>query len=266
MSYYPGTPIQQRLLQAIASYYSNDQRVLAVCLFGSLARGNWDQYSDLDLDVVIRDDAEIVVMNEIERLIASFASMGEEAALIIPDGMDCADVVLRSLAQFSIRYHPLSSTNPNIVHELQILTGHLDLETIQSAGQANQTDAERPLGQLMDTILRYVLEADNACHRRRMWMAVELLHRLRALLMELYTRTHNGGRPLQGFEASAGTALQAQLGNTLPRFDLISIRKSLQSIIDLLCEDLSFWSDAQLQLTQIQSELLDQIKLRRDRI
>ena len=49
---YPGTPEHQALLRAIAEQYADDDRVLAVSVFGSLGRGTWDQYSDLDLDVV----------------------------------------------------------------------------------------------------------------------------------------------------------------------------------------------------------------------
>src|SRR5436190_597415 len=44
----PGTPHHQALLERVVSHYQTDSRIIAVCLFGSLVRGNWDQYSDLD--------------------------------------------------------------------------------------------------------------------------------------------------------------------------------------------------------------------------
>ncbi len=52
---YPGTAEQQALLRAVVAHYRDDPRILAVIVFGSLGRGNWDSYSDLDLDVIIAD-------------------------------------------------------------------------------------------------------------------------------------------------------------------------------------------------------------------
>jgi predicted nucleotidyltransferase len=50
---YPGMLQHQALLRSIVSFYEDDPRILAVAIFGSLGRGSWDCYSDLDLDVVI---------------------------------------------------------------------------------------------------------------------------------------------------------------------------------------------------------------------
>jgi len=55
----PGTSQHQTILHSIVSYYENDPRILAIAIFDSLGRGNWDRYSDLDLDVVIEDAIEI---------------------------------------------------------------------------------------------------------------------------------------------------------------------------------------------------------------
>lgn len=55
----PGTVQHQKILEIITSYYEDDPCVLAITIFGSLDRGNWDRYSDLDLDVVIADGVEI---------------------------------------------------------------------------------------------------------------------------------------------------------------------------------------------------------------
>src|SRR5947207_12973668 len=96
---YPGTPRHRALLRAVTAYYASDERSLAVMFFGSLGRGNWDRYSDLDLDIVIADDTDLDVLEEIARLSASFMAIGEHAELIIPDADDAGDVVLRSLCQ-----------------------------------------------------------------------------------------------------------------------------------------------------------------------
>ncbi len=81
---YPGTPQHQKLLQAIVSHYSNDPRILAIIVFGSLGHGNWDPYSDVDLDIIIADTVPIDISKELEHLIYSFPDTLETGTLIIP--------------------------------------------------------------------------------------------------------------------------------------------------------------------------------------
>jgi hypothetical protein len=105
---YPGTPQQKALLKATVHHYADDPRILAVAVFGSLGRGNWDQYSDLDLDIVIADDAGIEPLPELKRLCTSFEPLGERALIIVPDGGGCGrcrpgvvDGVVSSLSPFA---------------------------------------------------------------------------------------------------------------------------------------------------------------------
>ena len=141
MMTYPGTPQHQALLQIIVAHYQDDPRILATVVFGSLGRGNWDALSDIDLDVVIADDARIDVVDELRKLCAAFAPLAEHAALIVPDGDDAGDVVLESLMQFSARYHPLAQTSPHIVSSMQVLAGVLDHSAIRRP--ARQTVSKR---------------------------------------------------------------------------------------------------------------------------
>lgn len=100
---HPGTPHHQALLQAIADYYEHDERIIAVYLFGSLINGSWDEYSDLDLDVVVEDNVQIDVLTELQRLCTAFRPLDDYPLLIIPDGEDSGNIVLTSLAELSIR-------------------------------------------------------------------------------------------------------------------------------------------------------------------
>jgi predicted nucleotidyltransferase len=90
---YPGTLQHQALLAAIVAYYKNDARSLAVSLFGSLARGNWDEYSDLDLDAVIADGVRMDVQEELKQLCGALVDTGQTDAIIVSDGADAAHVV-----------------------------------------------------------------------------------------------------------------------------------------------------------------------------
>lgn len=259
---YPGTPQHQRLLQAIVAHYHNDPRVLAVVVFGSLGRGTWDEYSDIDLDVVIADDVSINPIEELGRLCAFLVSAGEHAALIVPDGEEAGDVVFESLMQLSVRYHPLSTTSPSIVDSMRVLTGRIDQTTLATAGLANPPHRGPPPKQLLDKCVRYVAYADVALRRRDRWSVVEVLHRIRGLLMELYALAHGGQRPVQVFEAQAAPQLQARLGRTLPQHDLVSLKESLEQCIEILEHDLGRLAKGQVQLTDGHRKVLDHIRAR----
>lgn len=254
----PGTLQHQTILHSIVSYYENDPRILAITIFGSLGRGNWDRYSDLDLDVVIADAVEIDIDTELIRLCASLASIDEQIALMIPDDDD-ADVVFKSLMELSIRYHPLSNTSPNIIDSMQLIMGRIDRSAIEVAGLANQVLDDEPINRELDRCIRYALEVDSALHRGNMWAAIELLHYMRGNIMELFTRSHHGKRAYQFFQKEADKRMQVQLGSTLPQYDLKSAQESLAQFLDMLTHDLEALTDGQVQLTRAHSELLTKI-------
>jgi predicted nucleotidyltransferase len=195
----PGTFQHQRILHSIISYYENDPRILAITVFGSLGRGNWDSYSDLDLDVVVADEVKIDVEAELVQLGASFESIDEQIALLIPDDDD-ADVVFKSLMELSIRYHPLINTSPNVIDSMLLLLGRIGRSAIEAAGLANQKLDAEPLDRELDRCIRYALEVDSALHRGYLWSAVELLHYLRLCIMKLFTYSHHGKRSYQFFQ------------------------------------------------------------------
>ena len=263
---YPGTPQHQALLHAIASYYRDDARILAVAVFGSLSRGDWDQYSDIDLDVVIADDVSLNAVEELERLCGALASIGETVALIVHDGDNAGDVVFESLMQLSARYHPLSTTHPNIVDSLRVLMGRIDPAIIAAAGRANRRPTGQSLKQVLDRCVRYVVVADVAVQRKDLWGTVEMLHRMRGLLMEMYALARGGQRLTQVFQASADPHLQARLGRMLPQYDLASLKESLEHCIEILEHDLEHITGGQVPLTDSHRTVLDQVRARQARL
>jgi predicted nucleotidyltransferase len=258
----PGTPSHQAVLYALTTHYASDSRVLAFSLFGSLARGDWDEYSDLDLDVILRDDAPIDARQEAERLVPVLETVGERIALTVPRGQESVDLVLLPLLEISIRYHSLETTSPNIVESVAVLAGSLTTEQVRAAGLANAKHEETAPAELLDACLRYALEIAIALRRGELWMAVELLHRMRALCMELFAQTHGGARPTQTFEALADPALQTRLGATLPTFDQPSVWRAHQAMLNLLEQDIPTFSNGQAQLTSGQREILHAIRNR----
>ncbi len=254
-----GTEQHQKLLRAIADFYTNDPRVLAVAVFGSLARGTWDRFSDLDLDVVIDDAVRVNPTEELRRLGDALVSVGERVALIVPNGDDAGDVVLESLMEFSIRYHALATTSPNIVDDLQLVAGKIDQATMQQVGLQNRRAQDQSPGARLDACVRYAVGVDVAIHRRQIWMAVELLHRMRGIVMELYAATRGGERPLKFFDQQ-DAALQARLGATLPQFDLLAVQQAFARFLDLLENDLARFANC--RLSDAQRRVAQQVRAR----
>jgi predicted nucleotidyltransferase len=261
---YPGNARHQRVLRAIASFYAGDPRVLAVAVFGSLGRGDWDDHSDLDLDIVLADGVGVEPVPELERLCATLAAVGERPAIIVADGPEAGDVVLESLLGLSVRYHPLATTSPNIVDSLRLLWGRIGEEEIRAAGLARR-DAP-PARDLVARCVREALFVDIALQRGRLWSAVECLQALRGLLLALFARTHGGGRPLQTFRAHAPAALQAQLGATLPQYSPASAHSAFRAALDLLEDGLPVLTAGQVILTPAERALLRQIRQRQPQL
>lgn len=257
---YPGTPRHQQLLRTVVHHYEGDPRIVAVIVFGSLGRGNWDRHSDLDLDFIVTDDARIDVITEMQAMCAEFAVVGEPAAVLIPDGSEEAHVVLLSRIGLSVRFHPLKSTSPSIVESMRILAGAIDVPTVTAAALARPAAVLPPLTQLLDECLRYATEMSAALDRERPWMALELLHRQRGLLMQIFARTHGSERAVHAFDALASHGLQQHLAATVraPRTD--DLREALLTVLDIIENDMLALSARQLSPTALQRALLDAVR------
>jgi predicted nucleotidyltransferase len=267
---YPGNPQQQRALRAVTSFYADDPRVLAVAVFGSLGRGTWDDYSDLDLDVVLVDGVGLEPEPELQRLCAALATGGEQAAIVVADRPDVdrpdeGHVVLASLLRMSVRYHPLATTSPNIVDSLRVLWGRIGADEIRAAGLARRAAPPAPSA-LAARCLREALAVDIALQRGQLWWAVEYLQTMRGLLVALFAWTHGGGRPLATFRALAPEALQGQLGATLPQYSLASAQGALRAALDLLEHELPALTADQVAYTPAEVALLRRIRERQARL
>lgn len=261
----PGTPHHQRVLAAIVDYYRDDPRVLAVLLFGSLARGNWDAYSDLDLDVVLADGVALDTAEELRALTTALAGVGERAAAMVPKGGGNGDVVLASLAQFSIRYHDLAATSSNIVDSLRLLAGRIPLEEVIVAGEANREPMRFDAAVHLSRALRGLVEADSALERRRPWFGVEALHVARDALIEGYAYARGAPRPLHYFEAHADATTRAAIDALHCHVDEAEIEAALRAGISLLRAEIGALFAGRTTLTTAQRDLLDALANRQAR-
>src|SRR5215468_6213798 len=88
----------------------------------------------------------------IDQVIAHYRHDDRVRAAVVLAGEDSADVVLDSLEEVSIRWHPLSATSPNIIATAQVVAGDLRDSELAAAGNANRAapDAQR----LLDAVVR----------------------------------------------------------------------------------------------------------------
>lgn len=246
---YPGTPQHRALVRAIVSRYEKDPRIRAVVLFGSLARGNWDSYSDIDFDMLVADDVHIDPERELRSLDDTFANVGEKIAFIIPMNDDAGDIQLCSLMQLSIRYHSLAQTSPNIVRNMMVLAGELDHASIVYAGERNRKTIPSELTESVDVLVHYAVVANTCIQRGQVWTTLESLHRMRQILMDLFAWAHGGERAYQFFDDNAPQELRVELGATLSSSDPTSLRACLTKLLDIVDKNLRSVADNKVRLT-----------------
>ena len=258
---YPGTAEHRVLLEAVVFVYAEDPRVLAVALFGSLTRGSWDQYSDLDMDIVLADGATVDIDTEVAQLRKFLALIGQQVVMATSNGDDAVDLILASLIGISIRYHSLEATSPNIVDSVRVLAGQIDVTAIKGAGLANRPGAQL-FTEILDAATRAALAIDIALQRRQIWPAIEMEQRLRSLLMELLARAYGKSRAITVFQERADAALQTRFGATLPRYDLRSAQRAFLQLLYILEHNLDTLTGQQAQLTNAQRQVLTLIRRR----
>ncbi len=263
----PGTPHHQDLLRRITTFYAADDRLLALILFGSLARGAGDAWSDLDLAVIVRDGVHVDVSAELANLAAVLADYGDPV-LSTADAGDAGYVIPRSLCGIAIDYTELSKVSTYVLHGCIVLAGTLGLETILGAAAAIDKPLP-PLSLLLQKSLWLGLGADISLRRHQFWQALPRLESMRKALVEIYAFSRGGTRASQVFAETASADLQAKFGRTLPAFvphspaaSLSTGAAALAALLDLLKDDLPELSNGQLQLGPAEHELIARLRQR----
>jgi predicted nucleotidyltransferase len=177
-----GSDAHRALIEHVVAHYRDDGRVRAVAVFGSVSTGTWHELSDVDLDIVIGDGVAMAPAAEVAAL------FGTDAAIVLSRA-DSADVVLDSLAEVSIRWHPLATTSPNIAPSAFVAGGRLSVAEIIDAAEANQAPPDEQ--RLLDALVRDAVGAWKTHQRGQRWNAVAAVERMRRSLASLRGRRDN---------------------------------------------------------------------------
>jgi predicted nucleotidyltransferase len=203
-------------------------------VFGSLGRGNWDEYSDIDLNVVVADGVDVDPIAEWDSLRPVLAEVDERVAVVVPSASDAVDIVFESLVELSIRYHPLAATSPNIIDSAIVLYGGITVDDLAAATRGRIREPAMTIDDVLAACVRDALYCERSLYRNRPWSAAYALHRIQMGLMNAYGMTHGGFRGWMTFESDADPALQDRLAATSFQHTATSMRESLLSLIDVL--------------------------------
>lgn len=263
----PGSPDQRALLQTVAAAYSNDMRVLAVILFGSLGRGNGDEYSDLDVVVIVRDDAVVDIASELVGLRAALAQNGIRTLLTQAAG-NAVYLTTETLASVAIDYAKLRETPWYLLAGYLVLSGTVDPAAIESAAKANE-ESQFPPHVELHRALWLALIVNGHLYRGSYWPALSSLNRMRGALLEIFTLSRNGRRSARFFDTTAGLELKAMIGRTLPAYfptspaqTVASLSDALLAVLDILEYHLADLSNGQVELGTGERELVLRLRAR----
>jgi predicted nucleotidyltransferase len=215
-----GSKSHQALVDTVVERYAGDERVRSVVVFGSVAAGTWHELSDVDLDVVVDDAAVVVPADEIRDLFGA-------RAVIVLSSADAADVVLDSLEELSIRWHPAVDTSPNISTSLRVVGGGMSDAEVRAAAEANRVPPERQ--ELLDALVRYAIGAWKEIQRGNPWQAVVCVEEIRYRLTLLRGRRDT----LELDPARPEDALVKTLADTRSSIDLGEAREQLLTRLNI---------------------------------
>jgi predicted nucleotidyltransferase len=218
-----GSERHRALIDAVVEFYARDDRVRSVVVFGSVAAGTWHELSDVDLDVVLEDDAVVDPADEARSLFGS-------RAVVVLSSADAADVVLDSLEEVSIRWHALSETSPNIAASLRVVGGGLSDDAVRAAAEANRVPPEQE--RLLDEFVRYAIGGWKEIRRGNPWDAVVRVAEMRHCLTLLRGRRD----ALQLDPARPEDALAKTLSEARASFELGPVREKLLDRTDIHSE------------------------------
>lgn len=254
----PGNKTHQKILQLLINLFQNDKNVQAFIVFGSLVRGSWDNYSDLDLDAIVTNDNREIIQSEIKQMLNVLSSSGFKILTSFEEFPNEQVIILNSLDRISIRFHTIEDTHIAIVDSMRVLCGSLSEGDIKTS--IIQGEKKIDIGLLNNKFLELAIYIPISLKRNKLMNAIFFLSKMRQTLIQIYNYTHNIKREFD-FEQQVSSSLKEALCLTYPECNKEDIKKAFIKLIDVYKSDIKEISLSKINLTQNQLLLLDKAKI-----
>ncbi len=252
----PGNKTHQKILQELVELFRNDTNIEAFIVFGSLGRGDWDDYSDLDLDAVVKDDRRAVIQNEIAQILKVLTDSGFSILSSFEEFPNEQVLILDTLDRISIRFHLLKDTHPAIVGSMRVLYGRLSKEDIKNASVKKVKVIDFNL--LNNKFLELSIYVPISLKRNKRINALFFLNKMRQTLIQIYIHSHNLSREFD-FEGSASTSLLHDLYDTYGGCQKEQMHEAFINLLDIYEKNIKEISAGKIQLSEKHRKILRKV-------
>lgn len=253
----PGNRTHKKILQLLVDLFQKDKNIEVFILFGSLVRGNWDDYSDLDLDAVVADDSKEIVQNEIKQMLEILSSSGFNILTAFEEFPNEQVIILDSLDRISIRFHMLKNTNSSILDTMQVLFGNLTKEDIQKSVVKKEENVNIEL--LGNKFLELAIYVPISIKRNKLMNAIFFINKMRQTIIQIYNSSYGVDREFD-FESKADINLVSGLKNTYGNCTKERITKTFNSLLDIYKDKIGEISDNKLSLSNDHLMILQKVR------
>lgn len=254
---FPGNKTHQKVLQILLKLFQNYADIDAFLVFGSLGRGNWDDYSDLDLDVVVKDDSREIIQQKINEMTQILTMSGFEILASFEEFPNEQVFILNTLDRIGIRFHVLMDTNWTILNSMRILYGKLSKEDIVKASVKKERIVDIEL--LNNKFLELSIYVPLSLKRNKLINALFFLNKMRRILIQIYMHSHGLERELD-FESSASASIANHLYETYGACNSGSIHAAFDKLLKFYQMNIAQISGGKIHLSDNQFNILNRIR------
>lgn len=256
----PGSPQQQAILRTVLNAYAQDETILTMGVFGSTVRADADEFSDIDLDVLVSAEHVARAPLQIQQLVNYLDANGFPTLLIVRDGDHEAEILLESLDRIDLTIHTPETSKTEVLRDLVLIRGDASILPKEGTPAITAQAAEQRLQYLHGKMPILALLAANKLSRGKLWSALVVLDMMREFIMEIYGLSRGSTLPERHFIKYALPELQAAMGDTLTTYNRASIATGLKRIIDLYRTQGDKISNGRLQISNVQANVFDRVE------
>jgi len=251
---YPGNLTHQNILKNLMPVFESDPNIEAFIIFGSMVRGNWDRYSDLDLDAIVKDDGIDIVQKHFDKMLYALRNANLNVSDSFSEYPNEYVIILDSLDRISIRFHTVEDTHLAILSSMQILCGCLTKEDIIT--KSKRKPKENDIEILHHKFLEHSIYVPLSLKRNKPINAQFFLNKMRQTIIQIYVFSRGIQREFE-FEDIASADLKNELYKTYATSDTNSIQNAFKKFVKLYLDNLDEISNHKLSLSGSQKQILN---------